>query len=95
MSSQFRFEDPPPAARGGRKNSQLEAAEALRGRPGEWGMVVVCVSRTSAGSMARAIRLGKTKTWLPAGDFEAATRTVDGEHRVYARYVPDTESGDE
>ncbi|MFF9268597.1 hypothetical protein [Streptomyces rochei] len=86
--SEFRFEEP-PAPRYGRPSSHTEAAAKLRENPGKWGMVTICSTSGSSSSSARAIRKGVTKTWQPAGDFEAVARKVDGEHRVYARYMPD------
>jgi hypothetical protein len=92
--SVFRFEDPPPA-RDSRRGMQQEAAKLLRETPGKWAVVTLCSNGGSARSMARTIRQGATKTWLPVGDFEAVARTVDGEHRVYARYLGDGGHADE
>lgn len=93
--SKFRFEEP-PASQLGRPSSHTEAAKALMERPGEWGMITVCSTSGSSSSTARAIRKGVSKTWQPAGDFEAVARKVDGQYRVYARYMPDPErAGDE
>lgn len=44
-------------------------------------------SSRSAGGMAYGIRQAKLQAYAPAGTFEARARTVDGEHRVYARFV--------
>lgn len=93
--SEFRFEEPPAPFQKPR-GDQAKAAKALMERPGEWGMVTVCRSGGSSSSMARAIRKGVSKTWQPAGDFEALARKVNGEYRVYARYMPDPDrSADE
>jgi hypothetical protein len=93
--SELRFEEPPAPRHGGRY-SQVEAAQKLRERPGEWAVATVCTTSDSSSSMARAIRVGTRRAWQPAGDFEAVARKVDGEYRVYARYVPDPErSSDE
>ncbi|CAL9367911.1 hypothetical protein [Streptomyces sp. enrichment culture] len=88
--SDFRFEEP-PAPKQRPRGDQTKAAQALKERPGEWGMVTVCRNGGSSSSMARAIRKGASRTWQPAGDFEAVARKVDGEYRVYARYMPDPE----
>lgn len=93
--SEFRFEEP-PAAHQQPRGGQIEAAQKLRAKPGEWGMVTVCSTSGSSSSMARAIRVGTRTAWQPAGDFEAVSRKVDGEYRVYARYMPDADrSADE
>jgi hypothetical protein len=42
---------------------------------------------TRAASSAQAIRSAKLAAYGPAGAFQAVARTVQGEHRVYARYV--------
>ena len=93
--SVFRFEEP-PAPQSGRPSSHAEAVQALKERPGEWGIVTICSTSASSGSTARAIRTGVRRAWQPAGDFEAVSRKVDGEYRVYARYMPDPDrSSDE
>lgn len=92
--SHFRFEDPAPLQQQPR-GSQIEAAKKLRENPGQWAVVVKCSTRSSAASMATAIRRGRTSTWQPAGDFESVTRTVDGEHLVYARYLGEGTLSDE
>lgn len=86
--SDFRYEDPPPARRGPTRARTAEARK-LKERPGTWGLIGTYKSRTSAASMATCIRTGRTSTWRPAGDFEAVSRSVDGEYRVYARYMGD------
>jgi hypothetical protein len=63
------------------------AADALRARPGEWAHVTTHSTAQSSASLAYAIRAGKYAAYTPAGHFEARARTVDGEHRVYVRYV--------
>ncbi|MGW2169168.1 hypothetical protein ACWC1C_01395 [Streptomyces sp. NPDC001705] len=92
--SEFRFEDPPPP-RHGRHGEHIEAAQKLREKPGQWAIVTTCVNAGSSSSMARAIRVGARAAWKPAGDFDAVARRVDGEYRVYARYLPDPEPGNE
>lgn len=92
--SVFRFEDPPPA-RGGRRPTRSEEAGKLMERPGTWGLIGTYKSRTSAASMATCIRTGRTSTWRPAGHFDAVSRSVDGEYRVYAVYKGDGALPDE
>jgi hypothetical protein len=59
---------------------------ALRSRPGEWALVEVKPSAAIASSVARNIRLGLVRVGQP-GEFDATSRNIDGEFRVYARYV--------
>jgi hypothetical protein len=89
--TEIRFEEPPRPYLKDRANHR-EAAAKLRERPTEWAIVSVCASSGSASSLARAIRIGQSHAWQPRGEFEAVARKVEGEHRVYARYVP---SGDD
>ena len=44
--------------------------------------------------MAYGIRAAKIVAYEPAGAFEAQARTVDGEYRVYARFVIKAEEED-
>ncbi|MER6360074.1 hypothetical protein [Kitasatospora sp. NPDC001527] len=79
------FLGPPPAAES--KHSRIAAA--LRARPGEWAVVQRATTIARAASAAQAIRSAKLAAYGPAGLFQAVSRTVDGEHRVYARFVGD------
>lgn len=86
------WEDPPPVTeRTYCKHSAI--AEKLRSRKGEWGRVAVCATVTKARVMASGIRRGVSRAYQPRGDFDAIHRFVDGEYRVYARYLGD--GGDE
>ncbi|MER7908250.1 hypothetical protein [Streptomyces sp. NPDC096068] len=62
-------------------------AKELRARPGEWAHILTFDTVGSATATAYSIRKGARKAWAPAGSFEARSRTVDGEYRVYARYL--------
>ncbi|MFC8945943.1 hypothetical protein [Streptomyces rochei] len=64
-------------------------ATQLRARPGQWAHVLTPPASGTATSMAYVIRAAKLTAYAPAGTFEAHARTVNGEHRVYARYVGD------
>jgi hypothetical protein len=91
--SELRFEDPPEVSRIlGRRGKHKEAAEELRSRPGEWAIVGVYGTGASSAAMARHIGDGFVTAYRPAGSFEGLARTVDGEARVYARYVGETEA---
>jgi hypothetical protein len=76
----IKFEDPPARRGGGAwspKGTHEIIAAKLRERPGEWARIQALPSVQSAAGQAHA----------PAGSFESKSRTVDGESRVYARYV--------
>lgn len=86
-----RWEDPPPADRAralnGRGQTPWRAIVAeLAANRGRWALVSVCRSQSTAGSTALMIR----RSMMPSfhgRQFEAVARRVDGEFRVYARYV--------
>lgn len=82
--SAVRFEEPPTSQRVATHNSKV--AGALRARPGEWALVRSEHRRSRASSFATQIR-GRALAFQPAGTFEAVTRVVGSEHRVYARFV--------
>ncbi|AUG78072.1 hypothetical protein CFP65_3271 [Kitasatospora sp. MMS16-BH015] len=77
------FLGPPPVA----ETKHTRIARALRGRPSEWAVVQRAASIGRAASAAQAIRSARLHAYEPAGAFQAVARTVQGEHRVYARYV--------
>lgn len=87
--SVIRWEDPPGDRRG---TDWAAVAKALRWRPGKWALVVVCNNAVTAGAVARDIRVSKYPALRDRGPFEAVARSVDGEARVYARYVGEAES---
>lgn len=84
--SEFEWEDPPETTRRVYRRHDTIARQ-LRGRQGEWAKVAVCRSDPGARNLANRVRSGLTVAYLPAGDFEAVVREVDGEFRVYARYL--------
>lgn len=94
--SEFRFEalpDMAPNSRTKRSRQHLEAAAALRERPGEWAVIKTTPTSQAARSAATHIRTGLLAAYRPARSFEATSRTVEGEHRVYARFVGQPEGG--
>lgn len=86
--SAVRFEDPPSGPEMDRASYDWTAiAAALKKRPLRWAIIATCTNSNLSAVMARYVR---TSTYTPlreAGKFEAVARTVDGEHRVYARWV--------
>jgi hypothetical protein len=87
--SELRFEGPPPVRTASLKGRHIAAAKQLEERPGEWGIVGVYAHSGSASAVARQVRAGLIPAYAPPGTFEAKARTVNGEARVYARYVGD------
>jgi hypothetical protein len=94
----MKWEEPPTS--GGfdkRKNAYEDEAEALRSRPGEWGVVVTFAPSedSRARSTSNSITKGKYVEFRPAGSFEAVSRKVPGDDgneiiKVYARYVKES-----
>lgn len=84
--SVIRWEEP-PAAKGSPVHDWPAIGAQLAAAPWRWALVAVCANGTLANSTALNIRKGKYKPLEAIGRFEAKSRTVDGEHRVYARYV--------
>ena len=85
MSGVIRWEEPPRQTQGPVHNWAAIAA-ALQARPGEWALIAVCETRATAGTTAKYVRESFYEP-LKTGQYEAKSRTVDGEFRVYARYV--------
>lgn len=85
----IRFEELPPDARGGRLPSPMsqDIAAQLTERPGEWAHIRSGATPARAASLAHHVRAGTSRAFRPKGAFEAKSRTVDGQFRVYARYV--------
>lgn len=88
------WEEPPPCKKPQKAKSpgrpasawQEEAAQ-LRARSGSWARIGVKPTSHQAGNLAADIRSGRLGVFAPAGSFEAVARHVDGEYRVYARFV--------
>jgi hypothetical protein len=87
--SVIRWEDPPEDRRG---TDWAAVGQALKQQPGKWALAVVCNNTVTAGAVARDIRVGKYPAMRALGSFDAMARSVDGEARVYARYVGGDES---
>ncbi|MER6575763.1 hypothetical protein [Nonomuraea sp. NPDC001023] len=90
MSFEIRFEDPPPATRRGAKARSFDyeqIAATLCARPGEWAFIGATATPTRAGGTAQRIRDGLVEALAAHGEFDAVSRTVDGEYRVYARFL--------
>lgn len=84
----LRFEAPPLASRTPRGRAvEEDVVPQLRKHPGQWAIIHCANTRAAAYAMAHQIRHGVLASYRPAGAFEALGRTVDGEYRVYARFV--------
>lgn len=86
MSGVIGWEEPPPSRRSPTVHDWAAIADALRSNPGTWALVAVCPSMQIAASTARYVRESHYKP-LRGDVYEAASRLVDGESRVYARYI--------
>lgn len=76
----------PPNTSIGRPARYVHILNTLRNRPNEWARLEVPGLKTQS-SLATSINQGRIKGSEPAGSFEAVTRTVDGETRLYVRSV--------
>lgn len=89
--TEIQWEDPPGVAKTGarRPDPVLSAfAAALRSHPNRWARYPRPLSgKDSASTTARNIKRAFNETWQPADSFDATVRTVDGEVRLYVRYV--------
>jgi hypothetical protein len=92
--STVHWEDPPSPPRRGappgmtadQQRSWMQVGDALRAHPGRWAWVATAPTSDSARVSAGQIRRGRRPAMGP-GPWEATHRTVQGVHRVYARYT--------
>lgn len=90
MSAIIRWEPPPAERTKPRRIAQWEGVAAdLRERPGEWALIATGVEHANTAGQINAARI---RCFAPAGAFEAQRQLVDGEIRVYARYVAEEAS---
>ncbi len=75
----------PPELRGAAHDWPAITAD-LKTRPGDWALIMVCSTREIAATTARNVRESHYEA-LHGDRYEAKARTVDGEFRVYARYL--------
>lgn len=85
--SDITFGELPGPAYRARNTRHADDAVELREHPGQWGHVSTHATRGSAASIAHLISKGALTAYAPEGTYEATSRTVNGEFRVYARYV--------
>ncbi len=90
MSAIVRWEDPPPPYRGRSRPPQFawaDACQELARHPHRWALVATIRNSRDAAQYALMLRQGRLGGMGAALD--AVARTVDGESRVYARWVGD------
>lgn len=89
---EIRWEDPPSATAATRRGYWVPLLEPLMDQPKRWAIVATKETQSNASSTAANLRFRVVK--VPPGRWEFVSRTVDGEHRVYARYLgPDEDGG--
>lgn len=83
------WEEPPEVARGrGAEPKYARILATLQDRPGEWARLSVPEVKDIA-PLVTSIN-GGTLKGVAAGDYEATSRTVDGERLLYVRYIGST-----
>lgn len=84
----MQFEDPPGKYDARSKVDHRAVAAELKARPGEWAIVRTGFpSKFAAATAASRIKAGHPVAYRPPGSFDALSRTVDSELRLYARYT--------
>lgn len=81
------FEDPPGEYRSRQGTDHAAVAAELKAHPGQWAVVSTHPTIQAASTAAGRVKCGFPHAYKPAGAFEAVSRTVDGKHRMYARYT--------
>jgi hypothetical protein len=85
VSDEIVWEDPPPAAPGGRLPWR-DRLKPLMERPNEWARVTTFPTIAVATSIAGPLRAGKFS--LPEGRWDFTARELeDGSGAIYARYL--------
>ncbi|MFD9047633.1 hypothetical protein [Streptomyces zaomyceticus] len=82
----LRFEKPAPLVPFD-VEERSEIAEALKLTPGRWILLGQREASASARQDAYLVRNGKSSWAMFGAGFEAESRTLFGEHRIYVRYT--------
>lgn len=85
----MKFDDPAPNFPSYSGSLEL-VVEELKMNPDRWAVFTYTGGRRTKGAARQAayeIRRGMPTPFAPAGAFEADTRVVTGETRIYVRYV--------
>lgn len=90
---ELKWEDPPGAGNRPVYDWRQIGSQLIGAGLGQWAVVATPKTRDNAGAIALNIRQAnydalKSLLREVGGRFEAVSRTVEGEHRVYARYTP-------
>lgn len=80
------WEEPP--AKAGRPGRYAGIAAALKERPGQWAVIRTYPSEQARRGWGFASQIREGKLIDFRNGFEAAARTVEGQVRVYVRFVP-------
>jgi hypothetical protein len=89
VSGVMRWEEPPRRRAPGEGRDWAVIAADLKAHAGEWAVIAVCANQALAATTAHHVRLS-VYIALVGDRYEAKARTVDGEFRVYARFVGET-----
>lgn len=89
LSREIVFEEPPrtSCAPSGPPIVWREVASVLTCRPGEWARVAVLDNALSAGQYVVRVRKGSIEALAEFGRFDAKSRTVKGERRLYVMFL--------
>lgn len=89
-SAQLVFVEAPPVAtrgRGSDSTAWVAEAQTLKLNPEKWAILASFTVAKKAAALAATVNGGKVRAFAPKGEFQAVSRTVDGNGIVYARYV--------
>ncbi len=87
----IRWEDPPDPAGSGRRGVWIERLTPLMEHPKRWAVVATRPVANPARVLTHDLKVGRFQ--MPPGRWEFLSRTVDGECRVYARYLGPDDGG--
>lgn len=89
MADEVRWEDPPSANRSAnrRKRQWEPRLLPLMEQPKRWAVVRTYPTAKQAYDAVGNLRGAGYRRYLPSGRWEFTSRTVDGEYRLYARYL--------
>lgn len=81
------WENPPTSKPAQAAMDHSVAAATLKSNPGVWGKVRSYKAHSTAATVAYQIRTGYLASYRPKGSYQAVSRTLEGTHWVFARYV--------
>lgn len=86
-TARIHFEEPPARAHRALVTKHEAIAAKLKKRPGQWALIEVYTTLSSANSIGYMVRTGKTRAYGPRNSFEAVSRTRGRKYGVWARYI--------